>query len=148
VKSVELRVDTVPGAGHREWWHIVHDDTTRPGLHLMVIPADSMHWRAAEYDVDPADAETLLDIVTHEHLAPVHPDHPKFLYNTHVRAARDHYLAGIEAIRGLHGLTDPDGLLNQIRNHHRESVDHRQHTERTTQVKAMRTARIGALHRG
>lgn len=147
VKSVELRTVAIPG-GSRDWWHIAHDDTTRSGLHLVVIPADSMHWRAAEYGIDPADAALLLDIVTHEHLAPVHPEHPNFLYNTTATRARQHYLAGIEAIRGDHGLLDPDNLLEQIRQHHAASVDHAEHDNKTDRVRKTRAARMEALRRG
>lgn len=147
VKSVELRTVDIPG-GSRDWWHIIHDDTTRPGLYAMIIPADSMHWRAAEYSIDPADAALLLDIVTHEHLAPVHSDHPNFLYNTTATRARAHYLAGIEAVRDTHGLADPDNLLEQIRQHHTATVDLDEHDNKTDRVRQTRAARMEALRCG
>jgi len=41
---------------------VVHDDgAIEDGVH--VFPKDIMEWRAAEYGIDPADRDTLLDIV-------------------------------------------------------------------------------------
>jgi hypothetical protein len=44
---------------------IIHDDGTEEnGIHA--FPLDAMEWRAAEYDIDPADTQTLLDIILME----------------------------------------------------------------------------------
>lgn len=49
-----------------EYW-LVHttktytDGVSRPSCHA--FPKDTLEWRAAEYGLDPADVETLLDIV-------------------------------------------------------------------------------------
>jgi hypothetical protein len=47
----------------------VHDDgSTEEGSH--VFPKDALEWRAAEYGIDPADRDTLLDIIlTEPHLS-------------------------------------------------------------------------------
>jgi hypothetical protein len=59
----EAKQDT---AGH---WVVavqrIHDDgSVEEGVH--VFPADVLEWRAAEYDIDPSDVDTLLDIVLAE----------------------------------------------------------------------------------
>ncbi|MGW3821793.1 hypothetical protein ACWEAF_05660 [Streptomyces sp. NPDC005071] len=41
--------------------------------HRHVFPQDTLAWRAAEYGIDPADTDQLLDIVLHEPWAP-HPE--------------------------------------------------------------------------
>lgn len=42
-----------------------HDDgTIEDGVH--VFPLDTLEWRAAEYNIDPGDVDTLLDIVLME----------------------------------------------------------------------------------
>jgi hypothetical protein len=41
--------------------------------HRLVFPQDTLAWRAAEYGIDPADTDQLLDIVLHEPWAP-HPE--------------------------------------------------------------------------
>jgi hypothetical protein len=62
--------DEVQQSGDR--WLIAATMTDDSGLmptirrHLLVIPTDTMEWRAAEYDIDPTDTATLLDIVLAE----------------------------------------------------------------------------------
>jgi hypothetical protein len=52
------------------YWQVIYDVTSENGStteHGHSIPKDTLEWRAAEYDLDPADQlETLLDIVLAE----------------------------------------------------------------------------------
>jgi hypothetical protein len=58
-------VDTYFPNPHTECWAVV---MTRPdgSKHAYVFPKFTLEQRAAEYGLDPADIETLLDIVLHE----------------------------------------------------------------------------------
>lgn len=38
--------------------------------HIHVFPQETLTWRAAEYGIDPADTDTLLDIILHEPFLP------------------------------------------------------------------------------
>lgn len=38
--------------------------------HVHVFPQETLAWRAAEYGIDPADTDTLLDIILHEPFLP------------------------------------------------------------------------------
>lgn len=79
---------------------LVQDDgTVIPGTHT--FPEDTMEWRAAEYGIDPADLDTLLDIVLHEPHLP-DDDQPELsLHNAPtIDAARDRHLARIKEISG------------------------------------------------
>ena len=51
--------------GSTECWRVTYrkEDGTN---HMHVFPKDAMEWRAAEYDIDPADVETLMDVVLYE----------------------------------------------------------------------------------
>lgn len=51
--------------GTADCWLVeqAHPDGTP---HLHVFPTDTLAWRAAEYGIDLADTDTLLDIVLHE----------------------------------------------------------------------------------
>ncbi|MEV4053046.1 hypothetical protein AB0J55_17825 [Amycolatopsis sp. NPDC049688] len=53
----------------RQFWVIYGTQTADDGTeigHRHYLPADTLEWRAAEYDIDPADTATLLDIVLAE----------------------------------------------------------------------------------
>lgn len=57
---------------HTPCWYV---DMVKPdgSTHRHVFPQDTLAWRAAEYGIDPADTDQLLDIVLHEPWAP-HPE--------------------------------------------------------------------------
>lgn len=65
------------------------------------FPADTMEWRAAEYDIDPADMDLLLDIVLHEPLMD-DADRPDLLLHDapSVEEARSYHLSRVEKVRG------------------------------------------------
>jgi len=58
-------VETVLSSHGTECWRVT---TLRPDgkIHCHVFPKDTLQNRAAEYGIDPADRETLMDIVLHE----------------------------------------------------------------------------------
>lgn len=75
-------------------------------LHL--FPLDSLEWRAAEYEIDPDDRETLLDVVLAE---PWFSDgidlleHPSGLYNAPtIDEARNFHLGRVTVVKSDHGL--------------------------------------------
>jgi len=47
-------------------------DYTKPDgtHHRHITPPEALAWRAAEYDIDPADVDTLIDIIVHEVFIP------------------------------------------------------------------------------
>jgi hypothetical protein len=53
--------------GDTECWHVVTRAGDGHGL-THVFPKATLEWRAAEYGLDPADTDTLLDVVLHEQL--------------------------------------------------------------------------------
>lgn len=87
------------GAG----WLLYHDVTTDTGIerHAHAFPESTFEWRAAEYELDPADMQTLLDIVIHEpHLPEGWDSGPDFLHRAPDRAAaRVAHLARIAACK-------------------------------------------------
>jgi hypothetical protein len=114
-------------------------------LHVHTMPQDILEWRAAEYGIDPADTDTLLEIVLHEpHMrvteetddtpARYADDGPSLKEAVSTAAARTAHLARVKAcpvqieVRG-------QAVLAQVRTSHepdlarvramRESVDTR-----------------------
>lgn len=78
------------------------------------FPHSSLHWRAAEYGIDPHDLDTLLDVVLCEpHMNVRHTD-PMFLYNTDEETARNAHLARVADVRTRVMHADPGSLLNRI----------------------------------
>lgn len=51
--------------GSTECWRVTYlrEDGTN---HMHVFPKDTLEWRAAEYEIDPTDVDTLIDVVLHE----------------------------------------------------------------------------------
>lgn len=103
IASVERR--TVGGA---PCWAVSHDVTTAAGdveRHAHVFPDSIFEWRVAEYELDPTDIQTLLDIVIHEpHLPAGWDQGPDFLHRAPDRAtARDAHLARIAACKATLG---------------------------------------------
>ena len=108
------------------------DGTMVPYMHQ--FPCDTLEWRAAEYGIDPADVDTLLDIVLAEpYLTPqdwatgVHLyEHPDADMDT-VKA--DHIARCAKAATRLKLSTKPDKkdkkphALDRIRDEHSQWVD-------------------------
>lgn len=113
-----------------------------------VFPDGTMGWRAAEYGIDLNDADTLLQTILHEQHIAVSPDDPAFLYNTDEETARIHHLAKVQASQKLTDYADPHGLLAQIRDHHRASIDLNEHARKVTAVRALRAQKMKEISRG
>lgn len=77
-----------------------------------IMPVDTFEWRAAEYGIDPADFDTLLDIVIHEpYLPPLSPSDPPLLMAAPtVKSAREEHLARIADLRGKDRVVGRKGL--------------------------------------
>lgn len=96
---------------------VFSDGTTNTGKH--VLPEDTLEWRAAEYGIDPADLNALLDIVLWEPFLEEddRPDLALYSADT-VEAARTHYLARIQRAKARGGATPqvakPDPVRDQI----------------------------------
>lgn len=109
---------------------------TDAGEVMHIFPQDTLHWRAAEYGIDPADTATLLDIVLHEPYIDTSGQHPDFLYNLNDHdKARAAHLAKIEDVRSEVGLADPDNHLQTIDDHHKTTLDAAAHAVRVAQVR-------------
>lgn len=67
------------------------------------FPEDTLEWRVAEYDLDPNDKDTLIDILLYEHHLDdgIDPDHPSSLaHAVTVSEAREFHLSRIKAKKG------------------------------------------------
>ncbi len=75
------------------------DGSTMNGKH--VFPQDTLEWRAAEYEIDPADTDTLLDMVLWEPLLD-EDDEPDLDVHSAptIRAARERHLERIAKRKG------------------------------------------------
>lgn len=101
------------------------------------FPHEALHWRAAEYGIDPADSATLLDIVLHEPHIDTRHENPDFVYNTDEESARLAHLAKIvTAKQESVQITDPAGHLDEIHGAH--VVDRAQHIRRALHVASLR----------
>lgn len=91
------------------------------------IPSVALWGRAAEYGIDPADAETLLDVVLQEIVmtdygqSPAQDD-PSFVYNTDEASAWTAHQARIRAAKDTVAHVDPGGHLKTICEHHAASL--------------------------
>lgn len=76
----------------------MEDGSTVSGKH--VFPADTLEWRAAEYDLDPTDLDTLLDIVLYEPFLE-EPDQPELTLHDapSVEEARAYHLQRVEKVK-------------------------------------------------
>lgn len=80
---------------------VTYDDgTTKRVAHVM--PEDIFEWRVAEYDIDPDDRDTLLELVLYEpYLDNLSSDDPRLLINAEsIATART---AHLERVRGKKG---------------------------------------------
>lgn len=78
--------------------HLVKESTDgRRDFHS--FPLETLEWRAAEYDIDPADVDTLIDVIVHEPFVP-DPGNPA---NVHAdaAAAAGYVSPAVEARRGV-----------------------------------------------
>lgn len=112
---------------------------------IYAFPHVALVYRSAEYGIDPADADTLLDVVIHEsHFELSHTD-PTFLYNTDEKTALAAHLARVADAKTRVAISDPDNHLDVIRKHH-DSNDPRLDGMRS-RVRAMRSANISGRNR-
>lgn len=87
-RTIVSVTETATGSGTPCWMVLYQDDGG--AFHSHTFPHDTLHWRAAEYDIDPADIDTLLDIVLHE---PHIPDPNNPLYRDADIAAKQGLMA-------------------------------------------------------
>lgn len=130
-------------SGNRACW-LVGVRAPDGARHAHVFPPDVLRCRAAEYDIDPADSHTLLDIVLHERFRTPQEDNPHapdFVFNTDADTARKAHLARLKTVKARTQVSDPGGLLAPIHAHHRANLDHGAHEQMRTQVAALRAAR-------
>lgn len=85
---------------------ITADDGTSTRL-MYLLPLDAMEWRAAEYQIDPADTATLLDIVMAEpHLTPADWAAGTTLHDApDIETARRDHIARCAAVKLRHRLS-------------------------------------------
>lgn len=116
--------------GGQKWWLVHGTMTDDEGINhewCHRLPLTTLEQRAAEYGIDHADIETLLDVVVWEpylhHLNDgVDHNHPKFLWKADtIDEAREHYLQRIKKVKKL--LAHPDqhdhnANLDPIRQNH------------------------------
>lgn len=113
-----------------------------------VFPHAALTYRAAEYGIDLDDAETLLDIVLHEHYMDPgehSPYHPSFLYNTDEETARLAHLARVQKVKQYIAHEDPDNLLRIVTQHHVKHRNEALHSEHRAVVASLRSNKMKAM---
>lgn len=129
----KIRLNAVEREGE-----LLHADLTRPdGLpHRQTFPVDTLEWRAAEYDIDPADTDTLLDMVLSEPFLDPDPDDPALsLFDApDIEQARAHHLKKVAKVQ-----VDKDPKAwEDVKGHcvmHPEALDlKREHVRRVREV--------------
>lgn len=90
------------------------DGQTVRGRH--VFPDDALEWRAAEYDIDPGDMDTLLDMVLWEPHLP-DPDRPDLMLHDapDIDSAREYHLSRIQAMKDRSNKAQVQGKPDPIR---------------------------------
>lgn len=107
-------VSRIPRLAH---WQVLYEVAAGGGVRTTahVFPESALGWRAAEYGIDPADTQTLLEIVLHEpHMVGHDHTSPDFLYNCDRATARRALLARVAEVKQRVSVTDPDGHLAAI----------------------------------
>ncbi len=103
-------------------WCVLFDHEVH-GTYAYVFPVCTLWYRSAEYGIDLADADTLLDVVLHE-MAMVSigrgltQNEPDFVFHVEEGMARTGHLMRTDRAKDLFEHPDPDGLLQKIRDHH------------------------------
>lgn len=108
-----------------------------PLIHCHAFPPSTLAWRAAEYGIDPADSQTLLDIVLHEpHMTGHDHTSPDFLYNTDRATARKALHGRVAEVKTRVQIRDPHGRLAAI--HAAHAVDPADHAAKCALVDHVR----------
>lgn len=108
------------GAAEPAWLVEMTDESSGQTV-AHAFPHAALTYRAAEYGIDLADVDTLLDVVLHEPHVELHHADPTFVYNTDRDTARRAHLARVAAspVR----VSDPAGHLATIRQAHLATRD-------------------------
>lgn len=112
------------------------------------FPGDSLHNLSAEYGIHPMDADTLLEVYLYQfHMDPtaLHESHPHFVWNTDEATARFHHLARVESLKQDFQYRDPNGLLDQIKQHHLNTFSSSRHSQRVKLAASLRSKRLSDL---
>ncbi|HWV45765.1 MAG TPA: hypothetical protein VN039_07075, partial [Nitrospira sp.] len=97
---------------------------------------------------DPMDADTLLETYLYQfHMDPtaLHESHPHFVWNTDEATARFHHLARVESLKQEFQYLDPNGLLDQIKQHHLNTFSPSRHSQRVELAASLRSKRLSDL---
>lgn len=113
--------DQDPG-GPGKYWYIRHCDTEDES-HILghYVSKQSFAACSAEYNIPLEDIDTLMDLVLHRHKDTVNHNHPHFVFNQDADSARELLKARISEIKKGYQITDPDNLLQAIRDHHTDN---------------------------
>lgn len=120
VESVEQR------DGH---WLVTQTHTEDNGTstrHVHAFPLDTLEWRVAEYGIDPADVDTLLDVVlTEGHLTPQDWEDGHQLHNApDIATARADHLARCAKAKLRHRISTRGAAGNALQRIRDESPLH------------------------
>lgn len=129
VKNVTVARQNEDGA-----WIVDYDDQSAHGF-----PVETLSWRAAEYGIDPSDADTLLGVVLHEPYVGLKHTDPTFVYNVDEQTARAAHLDRVA--KSPVQVKDPAGHLDAIRAHHLSTFNSQDHADRVSTVRQIRAGR-------
>lgn len=115
--KIELTDVKDDGEGHWVIGRVItlDDGTKHEGVY--VLPHDILEWRAAEYDIDPEDTETLLDMVLAEHHLELSDPVPVLFTANTVSEAREQHLNNCAQakLRTRMSTRGKDHVLNVVR---------------------------------
>lgn len=116
------------------------------------FPHSAFEHRAAEYGINPYDADTLTDVILQEFvmmdygLGVDHND-PTFVYNTDEGSARTAHLKRVSDSKSIVAHVDPEGKLLVIKRRHLASVNMDSISQKKKNVASLRKARMAAFAR-
>ncbi len=130
-------------------WCVMFDHEVH-GPYAYVFPVSTLWHRSAEYGIDLADADTLLDVVLHE-LALVSIGQgltgaePDFVYHVNQSTAWQGHQRRIAQAKTLITHDDPLKFLRQVSDHHRAHLNnptlkalHANHSELVSSIRNQR----------
>lgn len=115
------------------------------------FPGDTLQNLSAEYGINPMDSDMLLETYLYQfHMDPMelHQSHPHFVWNTDEETARLHHLARVDKLKKEFQYHDPNGLLEQIKQHHLDNFDFAKHAHRKRLAASLRAKRAAELFGG
>lgn len=109
------------------------------------FPYSFISWRCAEYGIDPADTDTLIDVILHEPHIDIGPHDPHFVFNTDEETARNRHLEKVNTSKKSISYKDPENHLQRLRDFHLKNHDPADTAAKRKKVVSMRAHKMKAI---